>query len=82
MDYARLCEAVHEFDRIRFMRPEDVPLVVRNEAALEGIYLSAEPVLAEGRIELLRYHREQAISHSYHRYGNLGDHEVGHAEKH
>ena len=30
------------------------------------------PVLAEGRIELLWYLREQSISHDYHRYGNLG----------
>jgi RHH-type proline utilization regulon transcriptional repressor/proline dehydrogenase/delta 1-pyrroline-5-carboxylate dehydrogenase len=29
-------------------------------------------VLAHGRIELLRYLREQSISHDYHRYGNLG----------
>jgi RHH-type proline utilization regulon transcriptional repressor/proline dehydrogenase/delta 1-pyrroline-5-carboxylate dehydrogenase len=31
-----------------------------------------EPVLAEGRIECLRYLNEQSISHDYHRYGNLG----------
>ncbi len=31
-----------------------------------------EPVLAEGRIECLRYLDEQSISHDYHRYGNLG----------
>ena len=31
------------------------------------------PVVAEGRIELLWYLREQSISDDYHRYGNLGD---------
>lgn len=29
------------------------------------------PVLANGRLELLRYHREQAISETVHRYGNI-----------
>jgi hypothetical protein len=28
-------------------------------------------VMLTGQIELLRYHREQSISHRYHRYGNL-----------
>jgi len=30
------------------------------------------PVVAAGRIELLRHLREQSISHNYYRYGNLG----------
>jgi acyl-CoA reductase-like NAD-dependent aldehyde dehydrogenase len=34
--------------------------------------VSRQPVLAEGRIELLWYLTEQSISHDYHRYGNLG----------
>lgn len=29
------------------------------------------PVLANGRLELLRYHREQAVSETTHRYGNI-----------
>jgi len=29
-------------------------------------------VVAEGRLELLWYVREQSISRDYHRYGNLG----------
>ena len=37
-----------------------------------GLYVARAPVLAEGRIELLWYVREQSISHDYHRYGNLG----------
>ena len=37
-----------------------------------GIYLARAPVLAQGRVELLWYLREQSISIDYHRYGNLG----------
>jgi RHH-type proline utilization regulon transcriptional repressor/proline dehydrogenase/delta 1-pyrroline-5-carboxylate dehydrogenase len=38
----------------------------------EFVTIVDEPVLAEGRIECLRYLDEQSISESYHRYGNLG----------
>ena len=34
--------------------------------------LADEPVLAEGRVELLRYVYEQSLCVDYHRYGNLG----------
>ncbi|CAN5793836.1 bifunctional proline dehydrogenase/L-glutamate gamma-semialdehyde dehydrogenase [soil metagenome] len=62
----------HPTERIRFASPGSVPTVVRAAAAAKGVYLADEPVLAEGRIELLWYLREQSISHDYHRYGNLG----------
>ncbi|MBS0208369.1 MAG: proline dehydrogenase family protein [Planctomycetes bacterium] len=59
--------------RIRFARREHVPAAVRQVAAHEGQWIADAPVLAEGRIELLWYLREQSISYDYHRYGNLGD---------
>ena len=62
----------HHTERIRFGAPDGVPAVVRAAAAQAGVYLADEPVLAEGRIELLWYLREQSVSHDYHRYGNLG----------
>jgi len=37
-----------------------------------GCVSVARPVLANGRVELLHYVREQCISADYHRYGNLG----------
>ena len=37
-----------------------------------GIYIASAPVMAEGKIELLWYLREQNISVDYHRYGTLG----------
>jgi RHH-type transcriptional regulator, proline utilization regulon repressor / proline dehydrogenase / delta 1-pyrroline-5-carboxylate dehydrogenase len=62
----------HATERIRYAAPDRVPEEVRLAATQAGLYLADEPVLAEGRIELLWYLREQSISHDYHRYGNLG----------
>lgn len=62
----------HAIERIRYASPAGVPAEIRLAAAAGGVYLSDGRVLAEGRIELLWYLREQSISHDYHRYGNLG----------
>jgi RHH-type proline utilization regulon transcriptional repressor/proline dehydrogenase/delta 1-pyrroline-5-carboxylate dehydrogenase len=71
---AELAEVVRarQTDRLRYARPERVPLEVRRAIGDSGIYLADAPVLAEGRIELLWYVTEQSISIDYHRYGNLG----------
>jgi RHH-type proline utilization regulon transcriptional repressor/proline dehydrogenase/delta 1-pyrroline-5-carboxylate dehydrogenase len=70
----------HATERIRYASPGSVPTGVRMAAATKGAYLADEPVLMEGRIELLRYLREQSISYDYHRYGNLGS-RVGEARR-
>ncbi len=62
----------HSTERVRYAAPDRVPAVVRKAAAKAGIYLADEPVLTDGRLELLWYLREQSISSDYHRYGNLG----------
>jgi RHH-type proline utilization regulon transcriptional repressor/proline dehydrogenase/delta 1-pyrroline-5-carboxylate dehydrogenase len=64
--------APHSNERIRYAAPDRVPDVLRAASAEIGIYLADEPVLAEGRIELLWYVREQSVCYDYHRYGNLG----------
>jgi RHH-type proline utilization regulon transcriptional repressor/proline dehydrogenase/delta 1-pyrroline-5-carboxylate dehydrogenase len=61
-----------EVERVRFAAPDRVPHLVRAAAAEAFVYLADGPVLAEGRVELLWYLREQSISDDYHRYGNLG----------
>ncbi len=58
--------------RVRYSAPDRVPEVVRHAANLNDCYVADEPVLTEGRIELLWYLEEQSISDNYHRYGNLG----------
>ena len=44
---------------------------VHRAAALAAIHLADVPVTMSGRLELLHYVREQAISHTLHRFGNL-----------
>jgi RHH-type proline utilization regulon transcriptional repressor/proline dehydrogenase/delta 1-pyrroline-5-carboxylate dehydrogenase len=46
---------------------------LRKPAAETGTRLAPEPVLAAGRVELLHYVQEQAVSYAYHRYGSLHD---------
>jgi len=62
----------HTVERIRFAAPDRVPAILREAATESGVWLADEPVLADGRIELLWYLREQSVSFDYHRYGNLG----------
>ncbi len=59
-------------ERLRYARPQDVPVAVRRAAAAQQIFVADVPVLMEGRLELLWYVREQSLSCDYHRYGNLG----------
>ena len=58
--------------RVRYAAAERVADSVRRAANLNASYIADEPVLTEGRIELLWYLEEQSISDNYHRYGNLG----------
>lgn len=44
---------------------------VRDAANAVGIHVSDDPVTPSGRVELLHYLREQAISRTLHRFGNL-----------
>ncbi len=44
---------------------------VRQAAVDAGIHLADDPVTRSGRLELLHYLREQAVSETLHRFGNL-----------
>lgn len=56
--------------RIRTL--EEPTQEMKEAAAVSTTYIDHAPVLANGRIELLHYLREMALSADYHRYGNLG----------
>ena len=59
-----------KMERIRLL---DAPEPSLLQAAAESTtYLIHDPVLANGRLELLHYIREVSLSIDYHRYGNLG----------
>jgi RHH-type proline utilization regulon transcriptional repressor/proline dehydrogenase/delta 1-pyrroline-5-carboxylate dehydrogenase len=70
----QLAQAVREnqVDRIRYAASDRVPPALLGAAAETGACVVSRPVLADGRVELLWYLREQSISIEYHRYGNLG----------
>ncbi len=72
---AQLAEAISSLqtDRVRYASREAISSEVYQAVGASGIYLADAPVLAEGRIELLWYLKEQSISFDYHRYGNLGN---------
>ena len=58
-----------EVERVRLLGP--LHPAIRESANSLGIHVASDPVTLEGRIELLHYLREQAISETTHRYGNL-----------
>jgi RHH-type proline utilization regulon transcriptional repressor/proline dehydrogenase/delta 1-pyrroline-5-carboxylate dehydrogenase len=66
-------ESLPHVDRLRYAAPNRVPRTTYAQAAKRGIYIAREPVMMDGRIELLRYLLSQSICHTYHRYGNLGE---------
>jgi RHH-type proline utilization regulon transcriptional repressor/proline dehydrogenase/delta 1-pyrroline-5-carboxylate dehydrogenase len=47
------------------------PAVVRDAAVSADLHVADDAVTSDGRIELLHYVREQAVSRTLHRYGNL-----------
>ena len=68
-----LVRYMHKVRRIRYASPDRVPMIVFEEAAKTGLYVSRTKVLMEGRLELLQYFQEQSVCDNYHRYGNLGE---------
>ena len=59
------------YERIRFLSAGAVSKDWRAQAAELGYYIATDPVLADGRLELLNYTKEQSISYAYHRFGNI-----------
>ena len=60
-------------DRIIYSKESNVSKFIFSEAARYHKFIVRAKPLMEGRLECLHYFDEQAISHSYHRYGNLGN---------
>ncbi|MFV0257288.1 MAG: bifunctional proline dehydrogenase/L-glutamate gamma-semialdehyde dehydrogenase [Acidimicrobiales bacterium] len=56
-------------ERIRAVGPAEP--AIRAAADRLGIHLADDPITRAGRVELLHYLREQAVSQTMHRYGNL-----------
>jgi RHH-type proline utilization regulon transcriptional repressor/proline dehydrogenase/delta 1-pyrroline-5-carboxylate dehydrogenase len=65
-DHGRLLS--HDVDKLRILG--DAPDDLRREALAHGITVDDNPICGHGRIELLRWLREQSVSETRHRYGN------------
>ncbi len=66
------CRCFAQVDRIMYSDASKISDTIYESAAQELKFIVRNPPLMEGRLELLNFHEEQSISHSYHRYGNLG----------
>jgi RHH-type proline utilization regulon transcriptional repressor/proline dehydrogenase/delta 1-pyrroline-5-carboxylate dehydrogenase len=73
---AALIAALPGIARVRFAAPERVPAALFEAAAAVGFYVARDPVLMDGRVELLHYFQNQSVCDTYHRYGNLGERSV------
>ncbi len=64
-------------DRLGSLNVERVRVVgtcsreLRAAANAAGVHMADDPVTADGRIELLNYLREQSVTRTTHRYGNI-----------
>jgi len=73
-----LIRSLSSMPLIRYAATDRVPGSVYEAAAESGCYISRDPVLMEGRIEMIRYFHEQSLCNTYHRYGNLGERACSH----
>ncbi len=69
---ADFAKSFPEVDRIMYAKQENISEFVFQKAAEALTFIVRQPPMMEGRVELLNFFEEQAISHQYHRYGNLG----------
>ncbi|MDR0349206.1 MAG: bifunctional proline dehydrogenase/L-glutamate gamma-semialdehyde dehydrogenase [Tannerella sp.] len=61
---------MHLYERIRTCSA-DLSDSFYNKAAESGKHIATHKPLAEGRLELLHYLKEQSIAYEYHRYGSI-----------
>lgn len=58
-----------EFERVRTCGVKSIELL--KCASKIGKYVADQPILVDGRVELLHYIKEQSITYEYHRYGSM-----------
>ena len=67
-----MIKTLSKYDRVIYSDIAKVPASAFKEAASSLTFIVRQKPMMEGRLELLNYFIEQSISHSYHRYGNIG----------
>ncbi|QOP40793.1 proline dehydrogenase family protein [Sulfurimonas marina] len=73
-DEVMLVDSINRFERIRFLSKENITQNIFNAVAADAKYIASNSFVTHGRLELMHYFIEQSVTHSYHRYGNLGVH--------
>nr|WP_321268119.1 bifunctional proline dehydrogenase/L-glutamate gamma-semialdehyde dehydrogenase [uncultured Sulfurimonas sp.] len=64
--------SMKDSQRVRYLNKQNIEKEVYKLMAADARHIASEPFIAHGRVELMHFFLEQSISHSYHRYGNLG----------
>lgn len=67
-----LIKSISRYDRVLYSDISKVPAIVFEASAASLTFIVRAKPMMEGRLELLNYFIEQSISHSFHRYGNIG----------
>ncbi|MAD43332.1 MAG: aldehyde dehydrogenase [Arcobacter sp.] len=68
----QMIKTLSKYDRVIYSNISKVPHMVFKEAVKSLTFIIRQEPMMEGRLELLNYFIEQSISHSFHRYGNIG----------
>ncbi len=71
-DEETFAKSFKNVQKILYAHKEAISAYVFEQAAKSATFIVRSKPLMEGRIELLHFFQEQSISHSYHRYGNIG----------
>ena len=69
-------KTIKQYERVIYSNIKKVSSAVFKESVKTLVFIIRQEPLMEGRLELLNYFSEQSISHSYHRYGNIGAREA------
>jgi RHH-type proline utilization regulon transcriptional repressor/proline dehydrogenase/delta 1-pyrroline-5-carboxylate dehydrogenase len=69
---SQFLQALANYERVIYSDIAKVPSSVFEKAAQSLTFIIRAKPMMEGRLELLNYFIEQSISHSFHRYGNIG----------
>ena len=73
-DEPSFIDEMSKYERIRTCSPHISDEIYKKAAEL-GKYIATAPPVAEGRVELLHYLKEQSITFEYHRYGSITEQE-------
>lgn len=71
-DDKAFANTIKDYQRVIYSNISKVPAFIFEAASKSLTYIVRQAPMMEGRLELLNYFIEQSISHSFHRYGNIG----------